>query len=46
MQQPLQATIYPPDASTTLYVEGLPNDTTEREVWSFFFSAVEDIRSF
>eukprot|EP01102_Stenamoeba_stenopodia_P011275 TRINITY_DN3448_c0_g1_i1.p1 TRINITY_DN3448_c0_g1~~TRINITY_DN3448_c0_g1_i1.p1 ORF type:complete len:281 (+),score=56.44 TRINITY_DN3448_c0_g1_i1:286-1128(+) len=46
MQQPLQATIYPPDASTTLYVEGLPNDTTEREVAHIFrpFPGYQSVR--
>jgi len=39
MQQPFQNNIYPPippDASSTLYIEGLPLDATEREVSHIF----------
>jgi len=43
---PFQSNIYPPDASTTLYVEGLPLDATEREVAHIFrpFPGYQSVR--
>eukprot|EP01103_Thecamoeba_quadrilineata_P020323 TRINITY_DN865_c0_g2_i2.p2 TRINITY_DN865_c0_g2~~TRINITY_DN865_c0_g2_i2.p2 ORF type:complete len:115 (+),score=17.02 TRINITY_DN865_c0_g2_i2:396-740(+) len=39
MQQPFQTNLYPnipPEASNTLYVEGVPNDATDREISHIF----------
>jgi len=40
--------VLPPDASPTLYVEGVPNDATEREVSHIFrpFPGFQTVRTF
>jgi len=46
MQQPFQSNLYTAEASTTLYVEGLPLDATDREVAHIFrpFTGYQSLR--